>query len=411
VKSARISIVLLLLTALLVAAESSVEDPVTYLGENMLRKTDAVLRGEAAAPKILPTGAHVLRFTVQEVLSGTETGKTVLLVAGSPDLLPPKGTFAILFLKRLGRGRYEPVGLVDATGRDAKARVATLRRYLEIEIMTGAAEKRKALRDFLLTNLESKDVFLRWSAAREMAHFTRRNGPYLKAAHLARIRAARAKGKDKSFLSLLDTALAQAGAPPEPGPKTPGTAVKGPDGPEYRELRRLIERWKKAPVKAADRLDIIRQVTARWLKHAAPLLMDALDDSDAAVRRAAALQLGEGEFTAAEPALRKRLSEERDRDVLGALIHSLGLLGSEKALPKILVLGKAKDLTRGVAFAAARIGGDLAGEWLDTLLATHNRETEEDRAMRRLLIFLRSKAFARQEKALAEIRKRRLNGL
>jgi len=381
---------------------------VTYLGENLLPKTDVVVRGEAAAPMVLPTGAHVLRFAVKEVLAGTEAGKTLLVVAGSPDLLPPEGSVAILFLKRLGRGRYEPMGLIDTMGRDAKARISTLRKYLAIEIMTGAAEKRIALRDFLLTNLESKDEFLRWSAARELANFTRRNGAYLKAPHLARIRAARSRGKAKAFLSLLDTSLAQAGAPPEPARKKASAVDGGPAGPEYRELRRLFERWKKVPVKAVERLDILRRATATWLRHSAPLLLDALDDEDASVRRMAALQLGEGEFTSAEPALRKRLSEERDRDVLSALIHSLGLLKSQKALPSILAQGKAADQVRGAAFAAARIGGDLANEWLDGLLATYNRETEADRSIRRLVAFLRSEAFTRQEKALAEIRKRRL---
>jgi len=408
VKYALILLFLLLPATVAPAAESSVEDPVTYLGEHMLRKTDVVLLGEAGAPALLPTGARLVRVRVTEVLAGTETGKSVLLVAGSPDLLPPKGTWAMLFLKRLGRGRYEPVGLVDATGRDARVRISTLRRYLEIEIMRGAAEKRNALRDFLLTNLESENRFLRWSAARELANFTKQSGKYLRAPHLARIRAVRARRDQDSFRELLDTALARTGARAAPVPKDRKQGLKGPEGPEFRELRRLIQRWKKPPEKAEERIAILQRVTSIWLRNSAPILIDALDDTDAKIRRMAALKLAEGEFTAAEPPLRNRLSEERDRQVLAALIHSLGILKSERALPTSLMLGKSADLRRAAAFAAARTGGKLASDWLDALVASHNRETVEDREIRRLVTFLRSDAFKRQEKALAEIRKRRL---
>jgi hypothetical protein len=385
-----------------------VKDPVTYLGEKMLPLTDVVLTGTADAPRVLPTGAHLLRLTVTGVISGTEPAKSILVVAGSKELLPPKGTTAVLFLKRLGTERYEPVGLVDATGKAGRERLGILRRYIEIEAIPDAVDKRTALRDFLLENLESKSRFRRWSAARELANFTRANGRYLRTAHLERIRKVRGKAREKTFVELIDTALTQAGAPPSPAEKKAVEELSGPAGPEYRELRLLIQRWVKKPAKASERVDILRRVTGRWLRHSRQMLLDALDDEDAAIRRLAATQLGEGEFRTAEPALRKRLDEERDRDVLTAVVYSLGVLKSTKALPRILALGKAPDLRRSAAFAAARIGGDLAKDWLDALLAAHNRETEEDRAVRRLVAFLRSEAFERQEKALAEIRKKRL---
>ncbi|MEN8149485.1 MAG: HEAT repeat domain-containing protein [Planctomycetota bacterium] len=402
-----LSLVLVLLPVAAIAAGSSVEDPVTYMGEHVLAKTDVVCLGESAKPVLLPTGARVVRFTLKEVLEGKEEAQSVVLVAGAPDLIPPPGVPGVLFLKRLGRGRYEPVGLVEIFGKEAKARLATLRRYLEIERMAGAKKKRETLREYLLTNLESGDAFLRWSAARELANFTKRNGKYLGPAHLARIRAVREKHGEAVFQQLLDTALFQVkrrGAPPPDAP----SHLAGPEGPEYRELRGLYRKWKKGIPKAADRRDLLQRVTSRWLKHSAPILADALDDESPVVRRIAALQLGEGEFTSAEPRLRKRLGEERDREVLEALIHSLGILKSEKALPAILALGKADDLRRAAAFAAARTGGDLAEKWLSTLLATHNRETEKDREIRRLVKFLRSEAFENQEKALSEIRRKRL---
>ena len=390
------------------AAESSTEDPVTYLGEHILAKTDVVLIGEAGKPVLLPTGARIVKITVIEVLQGTETARSVLLVAGAPDLIPPAGVSGVIFLKRIGKGRYEPVGLVDVLGRDSKPRLATLRRYLEIERMANAVAKRKALRDYLLKNLESSISFLRWSAARELANFARHNGRYLETKHLDRIRKARDEKIDPVFRELLDAALAVAGAPDAPLAGTPDR-LTGPDGPQYREVRSLLRAWKKGIPKEKDRLDLLRKMTGRWLKHSAPLLIDALDDESAEVRRFAALQLSEGEFAASEPWLRKRLGEERDRKVLAALMHSLGILKSEKALPTILALGKATDLRSAAAFAAARTGGKLAKDWLDNLVATHNRETEKDRQVRKLVTFLRSEAFRKQEKALAEIRQKRLS--
>ena len=51
-----------------------------------------------------------------------------------------------------------------------------MRRYLEIERLGDANRKRDALRDLLIDNLQSTEPFLVWSAARELAHFTKENG-------------------------------------------------------------------------------------------------------------------------------------------------------------------------------------------------------------------------------------------
>ena len=170
----------------------------------------------------------------------------------------------------------------------------------------------------------------------------------------------------------------------------------------------MIARWRKAGLPVDERRTILAALTTRYLKYAAPVLLEALSHPDPRIRETAALSLGEGLFESAVDPLLRLVAVEKDRLVVAAAIQSLGVLGDEKALATLTRLAAEPAYARAVAFAAARIGGKGGGEILDGIEATHTGPGEEAAEMRKLLVFLRSDEFLAQEEAMRKIRERRL---
>jgi hypothetical protein len=398
--------ILLLLTALL-ADSSAFKDPVTYLGKRMLPRTDLVALGQVIEANRVGTAASVARFSLTEVLAGKESRKTVLLISPDPSSLPEKRTECVLFLRRLDDGRYEPLGRVELRGRGRATKLDTLKEYLRIEAIGDGEKKRKALRDLLMKNLVSDDPFLFFSAARELAHFTERNGSLLSEED-ARVIARRAAGTGNAVLKeLLATSLANLGRGPEQD-KGDAEGVPKTGLPKSRAFKELASTWRKGGLGTRERLALVRELCTRHLRHAGPILVEALGDADSEIRELAAQNLGEAKFAAAEAPLIRLLTRERKPRVLRAAIRSLGVLKSKAALPAILELARDPDLIRPVAFAAARIGGPEARAYLAGLRASHSGESKRERSIRKLVDFLLSEAFARQEEAMEKIRLRRL---
>lgn len=402
-------IALLSLNLLFLAAPS---DPVTVMGENVLPKSDLVVRGHAVAEERLGFGAGISRFAVEEVVLGKEERKTLLVLSTDAGFFGPGGAPTVAFLHRLGDGRYEGVARVDLVGEEAEERLSALRRYLEIETTKDADEKRDALHDLLMEHLGSGRRFYVWSAARELAHFTKKNADRFSAEDAEAIRVRTVAAREPVLRSLLQTALANLGAersaPEEAGPAGERVPVDRHGIPAPVEFRKMSRAWKEGIESSADRLRLVRAVTARHIRYAESILLAALSDEDADVREAAARGLGEGLFESAAEPLRALLARERDKDVLRAAIGTLGYLKSEAALPTILELAKDAELERSGAFAAARIGGPLARDWLATLRTLHAGDAAADRKMIALLDFLASENFARQEEALEKVRREKL---
>lgn len=389
---------------IIVSIFAGVEDPVTHLGRQLLPKTDLIAKGEVDEASRVGAAGILVRFSVSEVLLGEEESERVLLISPDPFFFPEKRTPCVLFLRRLGKARYEPVARVDLRGGVASTKLSTLKRYLEVEGMEDAAAKRKAFHDVLMQHVASEDRFRIYSAARELAHFTEESREYFTGKDADIIEDRAAGTGDALLRDLLRTALVNLGrGAPSPGRR--GIA-RGRTRDEA-ELRELSKRWAERP-DARRRLELIRLLCVRHLKRAGPLLLSAVRDQDPRVREMAARNLGEAGVTEAVEPLLALLSRERAKGVLRAAIHSLGILRHRPAFPTIITLGEDPELLRAVAFAAARIGGDEAREFLEGLRAAHGSASDRHRAIRTLVDFLLSEEFAKQEAAMAKIRARRL---
>ena len=166
--------------------------------------------------------------------------------------------------------------------------------------------------------------------------------------------------------------------------------------------------WLTPDLSTDERELVLTAICARHLKHAVPSLLEALGDAVPAVRVIAARNLGETLSAQAEQPLLELLATEKNVMVLEAAVQSLGVLGSEKALPAIRQLSRLPALIRACAFAGARIGGSEGEEFLSALRVEHPGDDPVDTRVRDLVDFLRSASFARQEKVLDKVRRQRL---
>jgi hypothetical protein len=388
--------------------------PVTVMGEKLLPRTHLVVQGSVTGVTRLGTGASLARFSVAEVLRGSHEGSTLMVLSTDPAYFPERDIPCVLFLKRLGGARYEPVARVDVTGDEGRLRFETLRRFLRIEAVEDHEEKVRKLHDLLLLNLLAEEPFLVWNAARELAHFTREHVGAFDAEDLEKIELRAAGAANPVLKELLQEAAANLAAirpapsrpadGEEPRPARPRRPVVPPP-PEFRDL---LAAWERGGLDASERWAVVQAACARHLKYAAPILLAAIRDEDAQIRTLAARNLGEGLVAEGEGPLLALLATEKHPAVLEAAIQSLGILRSEKALEAILPHARLAALLRAVAFAAARIGTPEALGWLRDLKAERAGSGEEDRAVRDLVDFLSSTSFREQEKAMDEVRRRRL---
>lgn len=411
--SAPVAVVVLLLLASRsdAGAVTPLRDPVTYMGQTMLARSDLVARGAAPADLCkVGLGAYFMVFEVDEVLYGRDGVRRVQLIGSDPSEFPLPKQPCVLFLRHLDGARYEPTGIVDTTGAEGAVRLKALKSYIGIEETRGPRAKRRALHDLLMKNLRSGDRFLRWSAARELAHFTEKNGRYFSRKDLKEMRARSAQGESPVFRDLLHSAVTQiahslgeSGKPRHADHSTAKDLGTGPPG-----YARLCSAYLAPGASAQHRLAALRELCTKFLRYAGPALIKALGDPSAKVRELAAYQLGQGEVDAAKKPLTDLLANESSKKVLSAAVRSLGILGARKALPEILDLGKDPDMLRTVALAAGRIGGKRARDWLLALRSMHSGASKADRDIRNLVDFIESPAFARQEKLLKKIRDRKV---
>ncbi len=402
-----------LVTASAALAGDAGKDPVTYLGQTMLPKADIVASGTVLRSNTLATGATLTRFRIEQVLFGREKDNPVLLISPDPSQFPPPGVPVAYFLRRIHRGRYEISGRIALTGTDARNRLATLKRYLEIEKLTDPQKKRRELHDYLMTNLTAGNRFLVWSAARELANFSKDNAGFFTLEDIAAIRIKARLSRESVLKDLLADVLKNIGHV-EPGRPQRGEAPTAPVEPRRpvlppsSEFLKLDRAWKQGGLALEDRRMVVLAVCAKHLLHGGPLLIDALTDTDPEIRRLAALNLGEaGHQPAADPLL-LRLGTEENQKVIAAAIQSLGILKVEKARESIIRFAQEQALHRPVLFALARINNEECRKFLLEVQAALEGKGGEQAKVKELVDFLLSDDFRKQEEALEKIRRRRL---
>ncbi len=393
------------------ALAGGVPDPVTKMGRTVLSRSDLVAAGIGGKSTRIAAGPSLSQFTIQRVLFGAGGTGPVALLAADGAILPVEGAPAILFLRALSRGRYEVVERVDLTGADAAAKEAVLRSYLEVEAIRDRTEKRAALRDLLLGNLAGEEPFARFAAAREIAHFTEEHGGLFTRAQAEAVAAAARGSADPLFRELLEVAVGRMvppggeAPPPDGDGADPGAAEEDPRlvPPEYRALR---AEWDGGVKNPARRLEILRSLAARHLSRGRAVFVQAIGDPDARVRETGALQAAEAGAAEAVAPLLTLLGREKDKAVLRAAIAGLGILGAEAALDAIEPFGADPDLTRAVAEAAARIGGERGAAFVRSLRG----RAAADAGLVEFLDFLLSDGFREQEAALRKVREARRLG-
>ena len=374
---------------------------VTVVGTGLLRQSRSVVRASLEKVSTVSVGVEIATAKVEETLWGdAPPGDRVRVLTHEAGYFARVSPDAVLFLDPVGEGRYACRGVVDLAGEAGPAKLAALRRCLEIEALP--PEKRgTALRAVCFEGLGANDAWTRRNAARETAHLASARPGAFTEADAREVRRAAGRERDRVVRPLLveaaeflDRAAADSRlAPPDPGAVTlRGAAL----------LRRLREdpdpAVRRASVEAAGAeggagADALREALAR--------------DADAGVRGAAAIALGQSGSADAVPDLVRAAWEDRDTGVRAAAAEALGALRAEAAVPSLRGLGKDAPaaVAREALFALARIRSEEALAAVRAVRADAAASTgEEGAALRELCDFLLSDDFLRQEEALRKLR-------
>ncbi len=396
---------LLLASAPSALAEGGASAPgdgaVTVLGTGPLRKARVVVRGVLEKVAALEFGVEVATIKVEETLWGESPGKDrIRILSNETGYFARVSPEAIYFVEPMeGGGRFTCHAVVDGVGAEGAARVAAVRRSLDIE-RRPAAERPAALRAACFESLGAPDSWTRQNAGRELAHLAEILPRAFSAEDLKDLRRAAQRERDsdlRRFLVATAQVLARAA---EEGGLAPG------DGKTV-TLRGapLLRRLREDPDPKARRA--AAEAAAGEGEAGNEALAEALEkDADAGVRTAAAEALGSGGSAAAGPVLLRRAKEDPDPGVRGAAVEALGILGVGSAVPRLLEIARSDPpVSRGALFALARIRTADAVEALKGVrVEAADSKDAGAREARELIDFLLSEDFLRQEEALKKIR-------
>ena len=373
------------------------DGPVTLLGAEVVGKPRIVLRGSIDKIAGIGMGVDMATITVAETLWGTppEGNRVRILCSETGFFARIHPTSAFILEPLEGGDRFSCVKVLDGGGAEGAARLAAVRRCLEVE-RRPKGERAALLRALCFEGLGAEDAWTRSNAARELAHFAAIRPGAFSPRDLEDLRRTARRSREtalRPYLVEAVTALTKAG---EEGRLAPGDAdaVTLAGAPLLRKLREDPDpKVRKAAAEAAARAGPAGEGA----------LMEAMaKDAAAAVRVAAAEALGgAGTPERAGPALLERAKDDRDPAVRAAAIESLGLLRVEAAVVPLHDLVKAEPLlARPAAFALARIRSAAALESLRALRA----EAAAGGEIRAAIDFLLSEDFVKQEEALRKVR-------
>jgi HEAT repeat protein len=375
---------------------------VTVLGTDVLRRARVAVRGTLDKVTHVGVGVEVATVGVAETLWGTPPeGKRIRILSNEAGYFSRVAPEAIFFLEPLEPGdRYTCRAVIDGTGEEGAARLAAVRRSLDIE-RRPREERAAALRASCFESLGAPDAWTRRNAGREIAHLSGLRPGAFTAADLRDLRRAALRERDTALRPSLVAAvesLSRAAAEDRLAPPDAG-AVTLRGAPLLRRLREDPD--PKARRQAAE-------AAGREGEAGEAALVESVEkDADAGVRAAAAEALGSaGSAARSGPALLRRAKEDADPLVRAAAVESLGLLGAADAVGALgdLARGDAA-LARGALFALARIRTDGALEVLRALRAeAADGKAPGAAASRDLVDFLLSADFVKQEESLKKVR-------
>jgi HEAT repeat protein len=375
---------------------------VTVIGTGALRKSRVVVRGVLEKVATLEFGVEMATVRVEETLWGDAPGKDrIRILSNESGYFARVSPEAVYFLDPLEGGvRFTCCAVEDGGGAEGAARVAAVRRSLEIE-RRPRAERASALRAACFESLGAPDAWTRLNAGREIVHLAESLPRAFSAADFRDLRRAALRERDVVLRPLLVEAaqiLSKAGeegrlAPPDPGAVT----LRG--APLLRRLREDAD--PKSRRRAAEAAGLEGEAGEAALAEATE------KDADAGVRAAAAEALATaGSAARAGPVLLRRAREDADPAVRSAAVESLGILGVADAVAPLRDLARSDPaVSRRALFALARIRTPEAVDALKGIRveAADSKEAAA-REARDLVDFLLSEDFLRQEEALKKIR-------
>jgi hypothetical protein len=401
---------ILAILGLAAAAPGRPSPHVTYFGESLLARCDLVVRAKVVSRVQLANGMTLTTFEVEETLLGESPGERLVLGSPDPGYHGEPGRESVLFLERDERPRsgFRTLERFASDDDEGPARLAMARAYVRVESIADPVRRVTETRALHVGNIAGEDEWARANAIRELSWFTRHWADTFSKGERDRLFGARERVRDRELREMLDASLhridaARSGRRDGP-PRTPRRDREA----DYREALDRIRRTDEASLRAS-RLQALAAARRSRIRSDLEVF---LDDPAPAVRSAAAYWIGECEQTPAADRLLAVLGREKeDPSVRRNAIRALGILGHEAAVPALgRILERPESaLAEPAVLALARIGSDAAKETLDARRGRLGEEGERARAVRRILEFVASPDFVRQEEILARLRRSRLS--
>lgn len=376
--------------------EQAVDRAATHVGRTVLTRADAIVRGRLAEINAAGGGAEVGRLRPSEWLRPADCAYEgdLVVLSVQTGALPAPGRDALFLLHaRRASDNFELVDVATLDDPAGTARLATMRRYLEIEALPTSDERVAALRTHLRAAAVGDEEWPRANAAREYAALADEFPGALQDADRVVIEQAIRRGGDRASRKFLETALAACpGAAPRASKPTPAASAA--------RVAPFVERYSVAGATAAMRRQAVVDAAAQVGTDGAALYARALEDLDAPVRDAAVAAAGQCGVTALAPRVAQLLVTDPSPQVRRTLVMACGHLRAADAVPSLGAIARTTGpLTRDAMFALARIRDDAALAELRRV-----RDETSDPAQRDEAEFLLSDRFVEQERALEKTR-------
>jgi hypothetical protein len=363
----------------------------------VLPRIEAIVRGRLSETNAAGGGTEVGRLRPSEWLrpKGFVYEGDLVVLSVQSGALPAPGREA-LFLLHL-RPASENFELVEVSTLDDPAgpsRLATIRRYLEIEALPGAEERLAALRAHLRSAAVSDDEWPRANAAREYAALADAFPGALDAEDRAAIERSLRRGGDRAIRGFLETALAACPGAARASPKAAAPADAAA------RVEPFLAKYSVPGATASMRRQAVIDAAAQIGADAAPLFARALEDQEPPVRDAAAAAAGQCDVVDLAPRIATLLVTDTSPQVRRSLVMACGHLRAAAAVPSLAAIARVSGpLTRDAMFALARIRDEAALAELRRL-----RDESPDAERRDDAEFLLSDRFLEQERALERTR-------
>ncbi len=367
------------------------------MGREVLPRVDVIVRGRVERVSAAAHGAEVGRVEPVDWMRGVprEQGSILVVLSAAEGALPFPGRDALFLLRSIPYSdNLELVEVGTLDDEDGAARLAAMKRFLEIESIADPAARFAALRAYLRGALVSEEGWTRRNAAREYAALAAEVPGSLTAEDRPPLERALQRTPEKSFRTLLESALAQC-----PGSKgSPARPAAKPARDD--DLAAYLARFDARDVSDAARRQCVIDAAVELGERGTPLFAKALVDDDPRVREAAAAAAGQLRTLALEPRIATMLTTDPSAGVRRTLVVAAGHLRSKASVSTLALLAKeGEPFARDAIFALARVRDDAALGELRRL-----RSEAQDPERRSVLDFLLSDRFVEQEKALGEKR-------